>query len=44
MIREINIKLNFFEIFIIFRNEYDSFILDSVMDKEKLGRYFFISS
>lgn len=44
MIREINTKLNSFEIFTIFRNEYDSFILDSAMDKEKLGRYSFISS
>lgn len=44
MIREINTKLNSFEIFTIFRNEHDSFILDSAMDKEKLGRYSFISS
>lgn len=44
MIREINTKLNSFEIFTIFRNERDSFILDSAMDKEKLGRYSFISS
>lgn len=44
MIREINTKLNSFEIFTIFRNECDSFILDSAMDKEKLGRYSFISS
>lgn len=44
MIREIKTKLNSFEIFTIFRNEKDSFILDSAMDKEKLGRYSFISS
>ncbi|MCC0651940.1 MULTISPECIES: aminodeoxychorismate synthase component I [unclassified Clostridioides] len=44
MIREIKTKLNSFEIFTIFRNENDSFILDSAMDKEKLGRYSFISS
>ncbi|NMS88537.1 aminodeoxychorismate synthase component I [Clostridioides difficile] len=44
MIREINTKLNSFEIFTIFRNEHNSFILDSAMDKKKLGRYSFISS
>ncbi|MGO0882873.1 aminodeoxychorismate synthase component I [Clostridioides difficile] len=44
MIREIKTKLSSFEIFTIFRNEKDSFILDSAMDKEKLGRYSFISS
>lgn len=44
MIKEINTRLNAFEIFTIFRDEKDSFILDSSMDKEKLGRYSFISS
>ena len=44
MIKEINTKLNSFELFTIFRNDKDSFILDSSMDKEKLGRYSFISS
>lgn len=44
MIREINTKLDAFEIFTIFRDENNSFILDSSMDKEKLGRYTFISS
>lgn len=44
MIREINTKLDAFEIFTIFRDENNSFILDSSMDKEKLGRYSFISS
>ena len=44
MIKEINTKLNAFEIFTIFRDEKDSFILDSAMDKNKLGRYSFISS
>lgn len=44
MIKEINTRLNAFEIFTIFRDEKDSFVLDSAMDKEKLGRYSFISS
>ena len=44
MIKEINTKLNAFEIFTIFKDEKDSFILDSAMDKNKLGRYSFISS
>lgn len=44
MIKEINTKLSAFEIFTIFRDEKDSFILDSAMDKNKLGRYSFISS
>ena len=44
MIKEINTKLNSFELFTIFRDDKDSFILDSAMDKEKLGRYSFISS
>ena len=44
MLREINTKLNAFEIYTIFKDENDSFILDSAMDPEKLGRYSFISS
>lgn len=44
MIREIDTKLNSFEIFTIFKDEENSFILDSAMDAEKLGRYSFISS
>ncbi len=44
MIKEINTKLSAFEIFTIFKDEKDSFILDSAMDKNKLGRYSFISS
>lgn len=44
MIRQINTKLNSFEIFTIFKDEENSFILDSAMDAKKLGRYSFISS
>ena len=44
MIKEVNTKLNSFEIFTIFKDEENSFILDSAMDKDKLGRYSFISS
>jgi para-aminobenzoate synthetase component 1 len=44
MIREINTKLGSFEIFTIFKDEENSFILDSAMDSKKLGRYSFISS
>ena len=44
MIKEIKTKLTSFEIYTIFKDEKDSFILDSAMDKEKLGRYSFISS
>ncbi|MCR8744999.1 aminodeoxychorismate synthase component I [Romboutsia lituseburensis] len=44
MIREIDTKLNSFEIFTIFKDEENSFILDSAMDPKKLGRYSFISS
>lgn len=44
MIKEINTGLNSFEIFTIFKDEKDSFILDSAMDPNKLGRYSFISS
>ena len=44
MIKEINTNLSAFEIYTIFKDEKDSFILDSAMDKNKLGRYSFISS
>ena len=44
MIKEIKTKLSAFEIFTLFKDEKDSFILDSAMDKNKLGRYSFISS
>lgn len=44
MIREISTSLSSFEIFTIFKDEANSFILDSAMDKNKLGRYSFISS
>ena len=44
MIKEIKTKLSSFEIFTIFRNEENSFILDSSIDKKKLGRFSFISS
>ncbi len=44
MITEINTGLSSFEIFTIFKDEKDSFILDSAMDPNKLGRYSFISS
>ena len=44
MIKEIKTKLSSFEIFTIFRNEENSFILDSAMDEKKLGRFSFISS
>ena len=44
MIKEIDTRLNSFEIFTIFKDEKDSFILDSAMDPNKLGRYSFISS
>ncbi|MGL5348400.1 MAG: aminodeoxychorismate synthase component I [Peptostreptococcaceae bacterium] len=39
MIKELSTKLNSFEIFTIFKDEENSFILDSAMDPEKLGRY-----
>ena len=42
MIREINTKLNSFEIYTIIKDKDHSFILDSAMDKNKLGRYSFI--
>ncbi|MGL6104775.1 aminodeoxychorismate synthase component I [Romboutsia sp.] len=44
MIKEISTKLNSFEIFTIFKDENNSFILDSAMNPEKLGRYSFIGS
>lgn len=44
MIKEIKTSLNSFEIFTIFKDEKDSFILDSAMDPKKLGRYSFIGS
>ena len=44
MIKEINTKLTPFEIYTIFKDEKNSFILDSGMDFENLGRYSFISS
>ncbi|MEG1311936.1 MAG: aminodeoxychorismate synthase component I [Romboutsia sp.] len=44
MIRKIDTNLNAFEIFTIFKDDKDSFILDSAMDSKKLGRYSFISS
>lgn len=43
MIKELNTKLDSFEIYTIFKDEKDSFILDSAMDPKKLGRYSFIS-
>ncbi|MEG1059655.1 MAG: aminodeoxychorismate synthase component I [Romboutsia sp.] len=44
MLKEINTKLNSFEIYTLFKDEENSFILDSGMDENKLGRYSFISS
>lgn len=44
MIREITTKLNAFEIFTIFKDDSHSFILDSAMDENRLGRYSFISA
>lgn len=44
MIKEINTDLNAFEIYSLFKDEKNSFILDSGMDNEKLGRYSFVSS
>ncbi|MCT4509228.1 MAG: aminodeoxychorismate synthase component I [Tepidibacter sp.] len=44
MIREILTNLNSFEIYTLFKDEKHSFILDSAMDEENLGRYSFISS
>lgn len=42
MVIDVNTSLNPFEIFTIFKYEKDSFILDSHMDFENLGRYSFI--
>lgn len=42
MVIDVNTSLNPFEIFTIFKDEKDSFILDSHMDFENLGRYSFI--
>lgn len=44
MLKEIYTDLNAFEIYTLFKDEKDSFILDSGMDEKKLGRYSFISS
>lgn len=44
MIKEINTNLNAFEIYSLFKDEENSYILDSGMDKEKLGRYSFVGS
>lgn len=44
MLKQISTKLDAFEIYTLFKDEKDSFILDSGMDEEKLGRYSFISS
>lgn len=44
MIKQLNTNLNSFEIFTIFKDDDNSFILDSAMDKNKLGRYSFVSS
>lgn len=44
MLKEIYTNLNAFEIYTLFKDEKDSFILDSGMDEKKLGRYSLISS
>ncbi|WP_069650287.1 aminodeoxychorismate synthase component I [Caloranaerobacter ferrireducens] len=44
MIQEIFTKLNSFELYTIFKDDSFSFILDSGMDANRLGRYSFISS
>ncbi|WP_373599501.1 aminodeoxychorismate synthase component I [Paraclostridium bifermentans] len=44
MLKQINTNLNAFEIYSLFKEEKNSFILDSGMDEKKLGRYSFISS
>jgi para-aminobenzoate synthetase component I len=44
MIVNLNTKLNSFELFTIFRNDDHSFMLDSAMGENNLGRYSFISS
>ncbi|UMZ74922.1 aminodeoxychorismate synthase component I [Natranaerofaba carboxydovora] len=44
MIREIKTSLDPFQIFTIFRDEDHSFILDSYLNPERLGRYSFIGT
>ncbi|OPJ57044.1 aminodeoxychorismate synthase component I [Alkalithermobacter paradoxus] len=44
MIKKINTNLSSFEIYTIFKDDNHSFILDSAIDKERLGRYSFISA
>ncbi|KGG80037.1 aminobenzoate synthetase [Caloranaerobacter azorensis H53214] len=44
MIQEISTKFNSFELYTIFKDDSFSFILDSGMDPNRLGRYSFISS
>lgn len=44
MIKEIATNLNAFEIYTVFKDDSHSFILDSAMDSNRLGRYSFISS
>lgn len=44
MVKEILTNLNAFEIYSLFKDEANSFILDSGMDEKKLGRYSFIGS
>lgn len=44
MLKQIYTNLDAFEIYTLFKDEKDSFILDSGMDEKKLGRYSFISS
>ena len=44
MLKQIHTNLDAFEIYTLFKDEENSFILDSGMDEKKLGRYSFISS
>ncbi|WP_099189215.1 aminodeoxychorismate synthase component I [Tepidibacter mesophilus] len=44
MIKEISTSLDSFEIYTLFKDDKYSFILDSAMDEENLGRYSFVSS
>lgn len=44
MLKQIHTNLNTFEIYTLFKDEKNSFILDSGMDEKNLGRYSFISS
>ena len=44
MLREIDTRLNAFEIYTIFKDENDSFILDSAMDPKNWGRSFISSN